>query len=417
MVMKQAKGQDGSVRRKARIPQASDPGIEAIRAALEGPLINVFRLHIPELKHLPRPAAYDTVMNDPALLDRCFKLFRSNPDLFKDWVTDAERQPVTEDHGVLACGRTLSDAVALVVRASARRYFRTKLDIRSRFKAPPPKVSMIKRCAVALGLSAPVPVKTAPKGPSRSEQLYTAIRDYLLFDWQVTLIPHYTPMAPAVVAGLGHRLLDIREAAELQALSAPGAATPTDGRPPLLLDTAQRLMMPGRIAIDAEVLWRVTQQMNLARLFPKLDSNQVRRSVAQVSATHTEVIKALLPALGGDIRRFTAFLMIAYTTLGEQRFKQEFCQEHQVHAAKKLAERLAKLTEPPPSLDEMKVTYAQVLSTAYVGGVEAEVKPKPVAISGGPPPRGETLLKSKPRLSKALDDMGKSKAAPVSISG
>lgn len=410
--MKAGTGQAKSAQRKARIPQASDPGIEAIRAALEGPLINVFRLHIAELKHLPRPAAYDVVMNDPAMLDRCFKLFRSRPELFRDVVIDAGHRPVTEDHNVLACGRTLADAVALVVRASARRYFRARLDIRSRFKLPPPKVSLFKRCAVALGLSAPVPVKVAPKAPSRSEALYQAIRDYLCFDWQVNLIPHYAPMAPAVVAGLGRRLLDIREADELQALSAPGA-TPADGRPPLLLDSAQRLMMPGRIAIDAEILWRVSQQMNLARLFPRLEANQIRRSVAQVSATHTDVIKALMPALGDDIRRFTAFLMIAYTNLGEQRFKQDFCQDGQVHAARKLAERLAKLTVPPPSLEEMKVAYSSVLGSAYVGGVEAEVKP--VARSAAT--KGEALLNSKPRLSKALDDMGKSKAPPVSISG
>ena len=56
--------------------------------------------------------------------------------------------------------------------------------------------------------------------------------------------------------------------------------------------------------------------------------------------------------------------MIAYTSLGEQRFKQEFCQTGQVHAARKLAERLAKVAPPPPSLGEMKRVYEAVLSTA-----------------------------------------------------
>ncbi|TAN69305.1 MAG: hypothetical protein EPN20_06115, partial [Magnetospirillum sp.] len=210
-------------------------------------------------------------------------------------------------------------------------------------------------------------------------------------------------MTPALVADLGPRLLDIREAAELQALAAPGA-TPRDGRTPLLLDSAQRLMVPGHEAIDAEILWRVVQQMDLARLFSKADVNQVRRSVAQVSAIHAEVIKVLLPVLGGEIRRFTAFLMIAYTSLGEQRFKQEFCQSGQVHAARKLAERLAKVVPPPPSLDEMKRVYEAVLSTAYVGGVESDAS-------------GEVLLKARPELMKALNALGTSKAAPVSISG
>ena len=382
--------------RRADSPRTFDPGIEAIRTALEGPVIDVFRREIPELKHLPRAAAYDAVMNDPKMLDRCFRMFRSHPDLFAEVVIDRGRLPVTYDGAVLSCGRTLAEAVALVVRASARRYFKAKLDFRSRFQLPPPKPSMAKRLGVALGLSSVPPVKKPPKASLRSEALYQSIRDYLQFDWQVLLIPHYAPMAPALVADLGLRLLDIREVSELQALSSPGAM-PRDGRPPLLLDTAERLMMPGRDAIDAEVLWRVVQQMDLIRLFSKADANQIRRSVAQVSAMHGEVLKVLLPVFGGDIRRFTAFVMIAFTTLGEQRFKQDFCQNGQVHAVRKLAERLEKIVVPLPCLDEMKLAYQSVLETAYTGGIEVG-----------------SVLKARPGLRNALDSLGK---APASISG
>jgi len=400
--MAQTKTVKAAGRSRIRPPVASDPGIEAIRGTLEGPVIDVFRRELGELKHLPRAAAYDLVMNDPKMLDRCFCLFRSRPDLFRDVVVDGARKPVLEDHAVLSCGRTLAEAVALVVRAAARRYFRAKLDFR-RFKPPVVKIPLLKRVAIFLGLAHPPVVRAVAKPPSRSEALYKAISDHLRFDWQILLIPHYAPLAPSLVADLGPRLLEIREVAELQALAAPGGM-PRDGQVPLLFDTAQRLLMSGREAVDAEILWRVVQQMDLGRLFPKADSHQLRRSVAQVSAVHGDVIKALMPALGGEIRRFTAFLMIAYTSLGEQRFKQEFCQSGQVHAARKLAERLAKVTPPPPSLSEMKRVYEAVLSTAYVGGVEA-------GASGG------ELLKARPELLKALNALGASKAAPVSISG
>ena len=401
-VMTQAKATKGKSGSKMRPPITSDPEIEAIRGAREGPVIDVFRREIGELKHLPRPAAYDAVMNDPKMLDRCFRLFRTRPELFRDVVVNAERKPVVVDQAVLSCGRTLAEAMALVVRAAARRYFHAKLDFR-RFKPAAPKIPMLKRVAISLGLAHAPVVKKAPKIQSRSEALYNAIRDYLHFDWQIMLIPHYAPLTPALVADLGPRLLEIREAAELQALAAPGG-TPKDGRVPLLLDNAQRLMMPGRDMIDAEVLWRVVQQMDLARLFPKTEANQLRRSVAQVSAINGDVLKALLPALGGEIRRFTAFLMIAYTSFGEQRFKQEFCQSGQAHAARKLAERLAKVAPPPPSLVEMKRVYEAVLSTAYVGGVEADAS-------------GDDLLKARPDLLKALNALGAGKASPVSISG
>lgn len=379
----------------------ADPGIEAIRGALEGPVIEVLRHEVLGLKGLPRNAAYDKTMNDPKILDECLRLFRQRPELFANVVMDEGKRPVTADHDVLACGRTLAEAVALVVRAAARRYFRAKLDFRSKFQAPPPKVSLMKRMGVALGLSHPPPApKHAPKPHARSEALYQAIREHLRFDWQVLLIPHYTPMSPSLVTDLGSRLLDIREAAELQALSAPGNM-PRDGRVPLLLDDAKRLMASGKEVIDPEILWRVVQQMDLARLFPnKSDVNQIRRAVSQVSNTHVDVLRALLPVLGGDIRRFTAFLMIAYTTAGEQRFKQDFCQSGQVHAARKLAERLSRIEPPPPCLDDMKRVYAAMLSTAYVGGVEA----------------GPSRLEAQPKLKQALDALGPT-SKPVSISG
>lgn len=378
----------------------SDPGIEAIRAALEGPVMEVLRHQILGLKGLPRNAAYDKAMNDPKILDECLRLFRTRPDLFANVVIDAAQRPVTADHDVLACGRTLSEAVALVVRASARRYFRTKLDFRARFQAPPPKISLMRRVGLALGMAKPpAPPRHALKPHARSDALYNAIRDYLRFDWQVMLIPHYTPMSPSLVSDLGSRLLDIREAAELQALAAPGNM-PRDGKTPLLLDDAKRLIASGKESIDPEILWRVVQQMDLGRLFPKSDHTQIRRAVSQVSAIHVDVIKALMPVLGGDIRRFTAFLMIAFTTLGEQRFKQEFCQAGQVHSARKLAERLTKVEPPPPCLDDMQRVYSSLLSTAYVGGVEA----------------GPSRLDAQPRLKKALEALGPT-STPVSISG
>jgi hypothetical protein len=175
---------------------------------------------------------------------------------------------------------------------------------------------------------------------------------------------------------------------------------PRDGRTPLLLDDAKRLLEAGKDTIDADILWRVVQQMDLGRLFPKTETTQPRRAVAQVSATHVDVIRSLLPVLGGDIRRFTAFLMIAFATLGEQRFKQDFCQSGQVHAARKLAERLSRVEPPPPCLDDMKRVYGALLSTAYVGGVEA----------------GPSHIDKQPRLKKALDALGPT-SKPMSISG
>jgi len=372
--------------------KSADPAVQAVRSALEGPVIEVLRREVPNLQTLPRGAAYDVVMNDPRLLAECFHVFRSRPDLFREVIVDGDHRPVTRDDTMLACGRTLGDAVALVVRAAARRHFRRRLEDRPRLAPPPPRqMPPLRRWAISLGLAAPPPRPVASVAPpSRAEQLYRAIRSSLRFDWQVPLIPHYVPLSPALVTHLGERLLDIREAAELRALAAPGG-TPTDGRSPLLLDGARRLMMPGQDRIDAELLWRVVQQMDLGRLFPNSETERIRRAVAQVSAVHGEVIRALLPVLGDDIRRFTVFLMVAFVSLGEPRFKQEFCQEGRGHATRRLGERLAPLPPPPPCLDDMNRFYQAVLGTAYAGGVE---------------PSGEALLLSHPDLVRALDALG-----------
>jgi len=379
--------------------QSSDPSIAAVKAGLEGGVIEVMRRELPNLRTLPRGAAYDVVMNDPRMLDECFRLFRSRPDLFRDVITDAEHRPVTSDQTMLSCGKSLGDAIALVVRASARRHFRQRLDGRVRLGPPTPQPPALKRLAIALGLARPPKAKSPPRALTRSDMLYRAIRSYLRFDWQVPLIPHYAPMTPTQVSDLGARLLDIREVAELRALSAPGV-TPRDGRPPLLLDNARRLLVQGRDTIDAEILWRVVQQMDLGRLFPQVETERLRRVVAQVSAVHSEVIRALLPVLGNDVRRFTVFLMVAFATLGEQRFKQDFCQDGRGHAVRKLGERLDLLPTPPPTLEEMSRLYKAVLSTAYVGGVETS---------------GESLLKAHPDLVRALEAMGRSSASPAAM--
>lgn len=367
---------------------AADPALKAVRAALEGPVVDVLRREIPALHALPRGTVYDAVMNDPRLLTECFRLFRERPDLFQAVILDQHQSPVTRDDVMLACGRTLEETVALVVRAAARRHFRRQIDPRARpAPPPPPPLPRVRRWAIALGLAAPPPRPVRAASPSGSDSLFRALRAYLRFDWQIPLLPHYAPMNPALVSTLGERLLDIREAAELRALSAASPA-PGERRPPLLLDTARRLMKIGQDRIDPEVLWRVVQQMDLGRLFPHGETERIRRAVAQVAATHDEVIKALLPVLGNDIRRFSVFLMVAFVSLGEPRFKQEFCQEGRGHALRRLGERLAALPVPPPCLETMSQFYQGVLGTAYTGGVE---------------PGGQALLLAHPELVRALD--------------
>ena len=288
-------------------------------------------------------------------------------------VTDAQARPVKADDGVLRCGRTLADVIALVVRAAARRYFRTRLGVRRTRPVAQPRTGLWRRMGVVLGLAAPPkPVRPVPQADLPAERLYRAIRDYLRFDWQASLIPHYAPMTPQLVTQLGSRLLDFREPAELASLAGHAEEHVAGGHTPLLLDTAQRLITKGRETSIPDP-WCICLQMDLARLFPSREVTEMRRAVAMVATTLPSAISALMPVLGGDIRRFTAFLMVAYVTMGEQRYRQTFGTSGHSVEVRRYGERLARLVPPPPCLDEMKHAYQDVLNANASGPSAADL--------------------------------------------
>lgn len=348
----------------AVIVSASRP-TDQIVAALQGDLAQVFRRELPDLARLaPGTSVYETVMNDTALLAACFALFRARPDLFVTTVTDAQRRPVVADDGLLVCGRSLGEAVALIVRAAARRHFRRKLGASRRVRESRlDRLPAWRRLLVKIGLLSPPPVQVRTVNGA-GDALYAVIRDYLRFDWQAGLIPHYTPLEPAMVIKLGPRILDIREPAELRALaSREERANMAGGGQPLLLDNAKRLIRSAGDTIDGEILWKVCTQMDLARLFPGRDSGYLRRVLAQIAGTSHESLAALMPVLGDDIRRFVTFLYVAYAELGEDEYRQCFGDGGATAwMVRRYADRLAQLTAlPPPAFALMRDCFVEVI--------------------------------------------------------
>ncbi len=332
---------------------------ELIAESLKGDLITVFQAELPALRGLGRNAAYEAVMNDPELLDASFRLFRARPDLFSSVVVDVERQPVTADDGGLWCGRTLGEAVALVVQASARRYFRRKLGgtrwVPATRKRPP---TLLER----IGLATPPP-PVMRKAIGAGDRLFAVIRDYLRFDWQAALIPHYAPLAPEMVAQLGPRLLDIREPSELRALATrEERAGLAGGRPPLLLDSAKRLIKASGDTLDSELLYKVCSQMDLVRLFPNRDANALRRAISQVAGTSPEAIAQIMPVLGGDLRLFVSFFFIGFAVLGEDEYRQCFGVAGNTQwMVRRFADRLVQMEPlPPPALEAVCIAFGAV---------------------------------------------------------
>lgn len=163
-----------------------------VNLALQGPVVDVLGQFIPELNVLPRNRAYDTIMDDLGLLTRCFEVFRREPDRFRTILIDEHKRPVKDDTTPLSCGRSLAEVIAMVVRTAAKRFFRRTLPV------------------------SPRPNETA----SPADELYEAIRAYLLYEWQVPLVPAYAGMKPSLVRRIGPKLLRAREAESLAKLVA-----------------------------------------------------------------------------------------------------------------------------------------------------------------------------------------------------
>ncbi len=191
-----------------------------INATLRGPVTDALAAMVPELARLPRAQAFDIVLNDCDLLYRCFEAFQSHRRLFRFVLRDRRNRPVDGDNQMLACGRTLNQVVAMIVRSAAKRYFRVHLDPwQGRLAVARPQAAAAVPAGGWVGwldrlLGVPLPEAMAPP-KSAADRLYESIRAYLLHDWQVPIIPQYARMTPPEVRTLGAKILDFRSAAEL----------------------------------------------------------------------------------------------------------------------------------------------------------------------------------------------------------
>jgi hypothetical protein len=201
-------------KRKAPAPS---PGIAAIQGALRGPVANILVECVPQLAGVPPDHAYEMIMNNPRLADTCFKQFRSERSRFNAVVRRRDGSPIEDDGDLMSCGRSLADAIALIVRAMAKRYFVTFDRSRNRAAAKPEPPSAWTRAMAVLGLEAAPDNSTEPK-MSRAEELFRAFREFLLYEWQVPLIPYYAPLPVSVVKATGPLLLLLREPEQIEAL-------------------------------------------------------------------------------------------------------------------------------------------------------------------------------------------------------
>jgi hypothetical protein len=268
--------------------------ISRINGALRGPVTEVLQDLVPELRMTTRRDAYERIMNNPPLAAQCFREFRSKPDRFRFILTTDESTPVTSDEQVLPCGRTLAQVVSLVVRAVAKRHFRARLGFTPKVPAKPKKLGLFQ---VVFGGFSPPPPPPKRKEYSRADALYQAMRSFLLFEWQVGLIPHYVHLPIALVRDLGPRLLEFRDADAIKTLVRTGQVPPAPAPAPStgsFRPEAGRLpFVAPKLKIDA--LWTFSLRYGLPAAFGS-DDRAMRRLVGVVQDAGGPILTALAQA-------------------------------------------------------------------------------------------------------------------------
>ncbi len=343
----------------------SATAIRRVNDTLQGPVADVMGQLLPEFKGLARRQVYDRALNDLGLLERCFEAFRRERKHFRYIVVDGRHRPVEADDVPLSCGRTLQEVVAMVVRTAAKRYFRRTLD-------PKP-------------VSRPAAGRQAAPAPSRADELYEAIKDYLLHEWQVPLVPAYADMSPGLVRTLGERLLTIRRTEDLRQLIAEPAAVdrllaavvdeaPAPAEPAPAGDLCARLLSDDGRRLRPEAFNEALLNPQVRACLPRAET------VVRVGSVLREVggapARLLLTGLRLSTEQLTVMLFTAHQAVGAEVFARIFGQPGRPELILRVVERgLATGLGPDTPLAECAGFTRQLLARAAAGRGGQEALP------------------------------------------
>lgn len=308
--------------------------VRQVNEALQGSVLAVLCQFLPELKKLPADRAYERTLDDIGLLDRCFQVFRAKRDKFQSILVDAAQRPVNDDSTQLACGRSLEQVVAMIVRTAAKRHFRRRHTPHHGPKAQAAHQRLHQRLTTLF--------KTPPLSSSlhatplrgRAEELYDALKAHLLHEWQVPLVPTYAEMSPNLARSLGEKLLELKDIAQLRKVvddpeeAAKLFETPEQQQsarePGPRRDERARLsdiLAPGG-GLKLEAFAKVLQNTDLrAQLRPRSADQPLS---APLRETGTMAAKLLVAELGLRLDQVATVLLVAHETIGPDSFARFF---------------------------------------------------------------------------------------------
>jgi hypothetical protein len=238
---------------------------------------------------------------------------------------------------VLSCGRTLEQVVAMIVRTAAKRHFRTRLCPRPQVEEPAP-VGLITKVATMLKVAPCAPAK--PKAPpvpaaqrDRADELYDALKENLLHEWQVPLVPTYADMTPNLARALGPKILELRDADHLRrVIDDPGEAAalfddPDAPEPPTAgcKDDRARLadiLAPGGERLRMEAFNFALREETLRSLIKS--GRRMSLMTEALSAVGGGTAKILVAELGLRMDQLALILLVANEVAGPDTFARVF---------------------------------------------------------------------------------------------
>lgn len=222
----------------AAIAEVSDDTVKVVRETLKGPVIQTMRRLVPDLAQVSAETAYDHALANLGILEKCFKAFREQRDRFRHILVNKSGQVVTNDTGILSCGHNLEVVIAMVVRTAAKRYFRHHVGLHKTPKFTSAQSGLLGKMKKALASS------TNEK--SMAEELYECIKGYLLFEWQVPLVPTYAKLSPEQVTNMGRQILKFTDAITL----AKAAGLPVPASAVLAAASSQQPARPASFSAE-----------------------------------------------------------------------------------------------------------------------------------------------------------------------
>jgi len=264
--------------------------VRQITDTLKGPVATVFRKLVPAFAELKGDGFYDAVLSSSDLLHGCLLIFRKRRDAFAHLLVDSRGRTVNDDFVRLKCGRSVHDIIAMIVRTHAKKHFRASLG-------------------------------GDPNDPaSPAGKLYQAMNEYLIHEWQVPLVPHYAPLPVDKVRELGPLLLDLKNAAAVQALAPPAKPKPEA----VTTSTRQPEPMLVSNSRDEEFWWETLNDPQVRQALGNLNERDMRELTAIFCQLGDATRSDLLAPLGLSLYQAAVLLGVSFRTLGRAAFTQIF---------------------------------------------------------------------------------------------